>query len=194
MHACMHACMFAASSYITYINLSENIPLSWCIHCTWISYNNKRNEWKNDGEKRTPLNNTWKYQQNFSDTFHKMCAFYSVNAFGRLLWTSHSVKFFFVLLLLSLHTQRKNGLSESWMNTTDVIWLTPELFPLSNLYSAFAKRNASNYCQMYIDDIFFAKHTRKTAQIRFCCRIFSFRAFFFHHSQEPVQIGWISFV
>lgn len=53
LYACMHACKFAASSYITYINLSENIPLSWCIHCTWISYNNKRNEWKNDEKTHT---------------------------------------------------------------------------------------------------------------------------------------------
>lgn len=61
----MHACMFAASSYITYINLSENIPLSWCIHCTWISYNNKRNEW----EKRRKTAHLWIIHESLNKIF-----------------------------------------------------------------------------------------------------------------------------
>lgn len=64
-HECMHACMFAASSYITYINLSENIPLSWFIHCTWISYNNKRNEW----EKRRKTAHLWIIHESLNKIF-----------------------------------------------------------------------------------------------------------------------------
>lgn len=63
--ACLLACMFAASSYITYINLSENIPLSWCIHCTWISYNNKRNEW----EKRRKTAHLWIIHESLNKIF-----------------------------------------------------------------------------------------------------------------------------
>lgn len=130
-------------------------------------------------KKHTPLNNTWKSQQNFSDTFHKMCAFYSVNAFGRLLWTSHSVKFFLVFVVFSFSFVRcthseKNASSGSWMNAANVIWLTLEPFPQLNSFNASAKRNASNYCQMYIDD---AVHTRKCARIRFCASGFYFERF-----------------
>lgn len=99
LHASIHACLLF--EVMIYINLSEYIPLSWCIHCT-REYQTNMKEWM---KKKTHI---WikheSLNKKFSDTFYKMCALYSVNAFGRLLWTSHSVKFFVLgLVFFSLY-------------------------------------------------------------------------------------------
>lgn len=113
------------------------------------------------------------------------------------LHTRLSSFFVLVVFFLSLSSSFVSHIEKMFwkrkVETIDVIWLTREPFSPLSLYNAFAKRNASNYCQMYMHDAyFFALETRKTAQIRLCTRIFRFNHFFL--LQAPVQIGRISFV
>lgn len=105
MHACMHVCRLKLY-YIHKLEWKHSIELMHSLHVNIIHTTIKEwmnCEWKRAANKKTTcLNNTWKSQhKNFSDTFHKMCAVYSVNAFGRLLWTSHSVKFLFLFFIFS---------------------------------------------------------------------------------------------
>lgn len=91
--------------------MSGNIPLSWCIHCTWIY---ERKWWKKESTKKkyssSSINTFWIIHESltnkiFTDTFHKIVYFIVLMHLAdcyELHTRLHLLLFFFIFLFFCL--------------------------------------------------------------------------------------------